>query len=577
MRYYMTFLLLLGLALTGCPIEQPNQKAAPAERRALTNAFAQLAVDSDLGDAWAELGGAPSAYSIAATPDAGRALIMLRGFSKPALWYANGKFTPTFLGHESVFPDPLLERVFEVEKRPEETTNQLLCYKLPKHEYVSAHNFPRGKVVGMANQPGEARSWFCVLGSNPASGARSIETGWFNEDSLFGTSLNADPAVAESDGIRMVPLATGPALVLAGGQLHLLNGNGQQEVLGIELEIEHINLLVADRADAAVFWVHYGPHPTVTASEELPLATVDGELVAYNLDGRELARLTTGSSTFSQLVGDWANRRALLAQPQTGIAAADFLTERFSWALRHGDESTVFILPGGQVWAFANEEVLSIAAQELLDLAPKLTAGELLTRDQAELIRPVCDSLGWDWPEVQLSPLSPGEGRLCFFNTGDLAASLAEFDWDLAKEHVSSLHLARRPTKDDLKYLPSPDDPPLPTGVARLLSMLGWQDSAVVEESAVRRTDELYLQIELAPEARPTGTFTFWITPESTYLHLDAQGSFKPEPPLEEPPALGEEHIHGEGGDPAEATETDESKAQEAADSTDNAAGPTGE
>ncbi|MBN2081593.1 hypothetical protein JW859_05215 [bacterium] len=549
MRYYLTALLLLGLALTGCPTDQPTEKAAPLERRELTTAFTRLATDAELGSSWAELGGAQSAYSVNATPAADRALVMLRGYSKPALWYTEGTFTPTFLGHESIFPDPALSRIFQIQERPEESTNQLLCYKLPKHEYVSTQNFPRGKVLGMANQPGESRSWFCVLGTNPASGQHSIEVGWFNEESLFGASLDADPAVA-ANGIHLAPLATGPALILAGGKVYLVKGNGQQELLDIALDSEHVNLLAADLADPAVFWVHYGPRPAAVSGDELPLTTIDGELVAFNLDGRELARLATGSAAFSQLVGDWTNRRALLAQPQTGVAAADFLTERFFWALRHGGDSSVFILPGGQVWAFANEEVLSITAQDLLDLAPQLTAGELLTRDQAELIRPVCDSLGWDWPEVQLSPLSPGDGRLCFFNTGDLAASLAEFDWDLVNERVSSLHLARRPTADDQKYLPASTDNLLPTGVTRLLAMLGWQDSAVVEASAVRRPDELYLQIELEPEARPTGTFTFWITPESTYLHLDSAGTFEPEP-VEETDVCAE-HMHGEGGDTAE-------------------------
>lgn len=554
---------LLGLLwfVAGCPVGQHyDRRRAPSTGARPQSLVETLARYDQLGDAWQQLSGPRSVHDVYATMDGERALIRLRGWGGPALWYDQGAFAPALLGNEPTFIDPAQGLMYKIEQRPEEKTDQLKGYLLPRRELTVTHDIPAGRLLSLAPQPAEQCAWFAIRRPAVEERAASIEIGWFDADQLFGVSLNLEQNLVPPEVARLAPLSSGGAVVEAGGAIYLVDRDGTQGRLNYTLPPDRDSLLAADGSDARVFWVHLAPlaepiltspaddgNPKQAIGERLP-----GELIAVDLEGSELARLPTGAGAFSSIAGDWAERRALLAQKDTGVAVADFEQRQLSWLLRQDAATPAYLLPGGQVWAFADDRIVAVSAAELLELAPKLTAGEMLNRDQAERLKPVTEALGWKWGETQVSPLTGGEGELTFLNTGDLSASLAEFVWDIENQRVKRLHLARTPSATDLELLtlagPEGSAPP----GKHLLTALGWPDAEWLADESFSAADELRALYELRPGERPPGTYALWITAAATFMQLDSEGTFEPEPafdPDAERAAHLEGHLHSEDGE----------------------------
>jgi len=535
----------------GCPVDQGAEQQSAGSGRAQARALVSiLATYDQLGSAWQELEGVRSIHDIYATPDAQRALIRLRGWGGPAIWYADGTFTQTLLGHEAVFVDPAQGLTYKIAKEPEGPTDRLMGYELPRRELTVTHDIPRGELLGLSAQPEEQCAWFAIRRAAAGQRATTIEVGWFNAQQLFGVTLKLADQTALPDYVRLVPLSAGGALVEAGGALYHFDRAGAQQRLSYALPTDREYLLAADGANARVFWVHLAP----VAADSSAAAGADGnpkqviadrqpgELIAVDLDGTELGRLATGVAAFSQVAGDWDKQRALLAQKLTGVALADFAQQDLSWLLRQDAATPAYLLPGGQVWAFTGDRIVDIGADELIELAPKLSATEMLSRNQAEELRPVADALGWNWSEIQVSPLAGAEGEMAFFDTGDLAASLAEFVWNIDDQRVVKLHLTRTPTAADRKLLAQSAADTGEAPARQLINALGWPKAEWLADSGFSAEDELKALYELKPGQRPEGTFTLWITTGASYMQLDSEGTFEPEPAPE--PVAHDESSH---------------------------------
>lgn len=545
------------LLAAGCPLRQYDTEHQPSLTAARAHALVTpLAAYDQLGDAWQQLNGAASVHDVYAAPDAKRALIRLRGWGGPALWYEDGTFTQTMLGHEPAFVDPAQGLMFKVEPQAEGQTDRLISYRLPRREQQSAQPIPRGEVLSLASQPGEHCAWFSIYRRADEGRDASLEVGWVDAETLFGFTLKMAETGAEPIAVQIVPLAAGGAVVDVDGALYHVMRDGQQRRLAYEPPAARGYSLSADQGNAAVLWVLGEPQTDGMGTGREAGESQPGELIAVHLDNGELARLPTGRAGFTKAAGDWDNRRALLVQAQTGVALADFTTGELTWLLRQSADTPAYLLPGGQVWAFGTDSVVQISADELIALAPKLAASELLTRDQAEVIKPLTKRLGWKWQDTQVSPLTGAEGSIAFFNTGNLDSSLAEFHWDLQNERASELHIARKPLATDRNKLErAAEQPQQPIGKP-LLAALGWPDALWLEADSYLSSDEVRVLYELAPDQDPPGTFTLWITAEATFMQLDAQGTFDPAPaPAEHDEAADiEGHMHGEGSEPPEQT-----------------------
>jgi len=537
----------------GCPVDQGGSHSATGTAALHPRALVStLATYDQLGSAWEQLEGARSIYDISATADAQRALIRLRGWGGPAIWFADNTFTQTQLGFDPVFVDPAQGLTYKITEEAEGPTNRLSGYKLPRRELTVTHEVPRGRLLALSAQPDEQCAWFAIRRDAEGPRAATIEIGWFNPQQLFGITLKLPDQAPLPDHVRLVPLAAGGALVEAAGVLYHVDRAGTQQRLEYALPAEREYLLAADSANARVFWLHLAPVTAslseATAPDGNPKQAIaerqPGELLAVDLDGGELGRLATGVAAFSQIAGDWDQQRALLAQKHTGVVLADFAQHQLSWLLRQDADTPAYLLPGGQVWAFTGDRIVDIGADELIELAPKLSAAEMLSRNQAEELRPVTDALGWNWSEIQVSPLAGTEGEMAFFDTGDLAASLAEFVWNIEDQRVVRLHLTRTPTAADRELLAQSTDT-VEAPARQLINVLGWPDAGWLADAGFSADDELKVLYELKPGQRPEGIFTLWITTGATYMQLDSDGTFEPEPPPE--PAVHDESSHMEG------------------------------
>nr|MDQ3023673.1 hypothetical protein [bacterium] len=282
-------------------------------------------------------------------------------------------------------------------------------------------------------------------------------------------------------------------------------------------------LLAADMTQQ-IAWVHVPPQSASSGTGREDRAQLPGTLVALDSAGKELTRIETGQTRFSQLTGDWSSARALLARDGVGVLLADCGAGKSSWALRNGGDVQLHLLAGGaQLWAILPDGIAGILASKLVRLGPQLTASKVLPREQLQPVRRAVEALGWDWKSTVISPLSANVGRFTLFESADPGSQLAELDWSPSRKHVCRLLAARDSGSSDAEFARlTPEQQRLRMG--ELLTALGWP-TAVVDEARTLSTEiESAFTYTLQPAAQPgysAGEFSLW-QGDSVLLTLDA-------------------------------------------------------
>jgi len=552
--------------IAGCPTDSDSARDTTTKIPVRAQYGGIVSCDP-MGDVWADAGCPASARSIWSNIEGSRALIMLRGGTS-ALWYDSGNLESVELGRKPAWVNAALGVAYAIGDSEEGKDDLVLKRSLPQGEWEqvfscedaywdglqirSITGHPASSMVSLlvsgmpeykpldidpATLEGDARQLLEEYRSLPPTSSKypEIKTGQLTGDDEFKTeSFN----VSGSDDTSDIHIA-----VLADGT-HLTGWGNEILELTYAIQENKDYQLVADVTDAQVFWVYIKPSQSGKGTGRDAPGSQPGGLFAINTDCELLGKMPVGTLEFNTLACDWANRRALLADPAYGVALADFEQYEFSWLMRNNGEVPLFLLPGGQTWALLDKGIVRLGVDELIALKPKLAASEVLNRDDIELIKPVAEALGWGWPDTQISPLLTYTDRMTFFDAGGMDASLAEFDWDAGDERVSRLLIAREPTGSDLNLL-AMDNRGLATYLNKtLLPLLGWPGVECDISQRAQDEDERQVTAALTPDEQSTGEFQLWITTGAMLMTLGDGGNIlTEEPPVEtlaedEEPAL---------------------------------------
>ncbi|GEM_PF-2464690 len=527
--------LALSLLLAaGCTIQPAGKRTQSAYvQRELSPAFSTVATAAQLGDDWQDTGWLRTVTEVYATLDGSRALLLRTGAH--SLWLDGGGARSLSLDRSIDCADPGRGTIYTIKGSAERENDSILTRELPEGSWrmlMASTNigWPGGRVSALARHALGDVLWANHWLPYQVNG-RHLDVGYVTEDGDFISSGSIDRGESEVRTIGPVPLAGGDALIISGDAIWFVSSgiDGAEEVCSLPAGREC--QLVADIAEPETAWLLVEPQRGGAGTAREGAGEEPGYLVAFNTHGAELARISTGDVRFTRIFGDWAKRRALLLHPSIGVALANAQTGELTWLLRQGGAAQLQLLPGGQVWAFVPDGIIGIEGDDLIRLAPKLAAEQVLTREQLALIKPAAEALRWQWDDVQLSPLVHEPGQLTLFNAGQVDADWAEFDWDLSRELVSRLLIARRPEPGDLK-LPGLSDAQLDEQVLALLSALGWPDAAREAERGTHGADELNAFYRLRPADGEACEFQLWITSGATMLKLSAaDDSPAPEPP----------------------------------------------
>lgn len=348
---------------------------------------------------------------------------------------------------------------------------------------------------------------------------------------LLATALGAlDPA-------RPPQLAALPggavALYLPEGRMLWLLGPDFAKDKALAQIGELGDAILAPDAAQPVAWLYARPQDAGAGSGRAQHTARDGEVVAIGAGGTQLARYRVGSVPFSQLAGDIAKQRCLLALSSAGVAQVftdparasepktpGALDAGMAWLLRHGGDAPLF-LSGGQIWAALESGLYGIAADELIRQAPQLAAGQTLPREQVKALRKAADVLGWDWKGVQVSPLAGFESRLVLYDTASRDAATAELAWDAARQRASHVLLTRPPASGDTALLKAPPAD-IEAACTGMLAALGWPGAVLDSSGVVQDEYSAAASYELDPASPDGGSFSLWVTDSVTLVTLEA-------------------------------------------------------
>lgn len=566
-RLFLALSLLLLAACTDRAGEKRNWRVHPQ----FHGQFETVAYDEHLGASWEAADGTRAVWS---EPAGQRALIVLRGSGVPALWLNRERSlqaVPLELGHMPEYVDAQAGIAYAIDAQ-----GLLVSRELPDGDWVvrfGADGPEQTAVIRVAAHPSAGTIWVALRAEPPAlatppdaptstellgddvstevlSGPRptmiandiaeergtippqlhrlppagAVDTEPPTRPLLQAVRINSAPGepidLPGHGPVQIAALADGSAVAAVAGTLYLLrDGQPAREIYAAERELT----IAADNLEPVV-WVYVRPRSASSGTGRATIEPLPGIVLALKSDGSELARMAVGDVALSQLVGDWTNRRAVLARSSVGALALDFAAGRAYWPLRQGGDIPLHLVGGQLLWAVTDEGIIGITTHELLELAPQLAANQVLNREQSQRLRPVVEALGWRWSSVQVSPLMGESRRLTLFNAADISSEVAELDWSAARGHVSRLLIVRRPTETD-RTLASPE------ATRELLATLGWSnavqqtpgDGAEPSDAADEFVAEQVWSLDgnVVPPASP-GEFRVWVSDDSTLLSLDA-------------------------------------------------------
>jgi hypothetical protein len=517
--------LALGLLLAaGCTIQPAGKRTQSAwVQRELSPAFSTVATADQLGDDWQDEGCRQPVTQLFATLDGRSALLLGRGGTQR--WFDKGHL-------QDLAAEPFIwevdfseRRAYTVDRATEDENDHLLVRSFPVDEWqhlpaTTGESWPGGRIIRVDRHPAGDGLWVCHWPPDGREGLTAV-VGRISAAGEYSALAEVTRDPASRRGIEPVALAGGDVLVIAGDWVWHVDAAGSKAEPLFELPTDRSCILSADPVDPEVCWLLVFPEQRGAGTARGVPGNAPGRLVALNTQRDCLTQISTGSVKFVRVYGDWQNRRALLLHPSIGVALANAQTGELSWLLRQSGAAQLQLLPGGQVWAFVPDGIIGIEGDDLIRLAPKLAAEQVLTREQLAQIKPVAEALRWRLDDVQLSPLVHEAGRLTFFNAGEVDADWAEFDWDLSRELVSRLLIARQPESAELKLL-GLSDAQLDEQVLAMLSALGWPEAAREAGRGKHNDEELNAFYRLSPEGEAIGEFQLWITSGATMLRLTA-------------------------------------------------------
>lgn len=534
--------LALSLLLAaGCTIQPAGKRTQSAwVQREVSPAFSTVATADQLGDDWQDTGWSQPVSDVYSTLAGDRALLLRGG---APIWFDSGQacLLASDASLRGVSTADLNSRqAYDIVGRLD---SFLHAKDLPDGEWHEIRAgmedvyYDKNLILGISSHAARKGIWLAHV---PQHGRGVAAVGRVSAAGVYEpvTELPKDW------GFDLVALAGEDALAVTGGVVLYVDAASSEVEPVYTLPPHRTYVLAADSIDPSVGWLMVKAQRSRAGTAREITRGEPGYIVAFNTHGAELARISTGDVRFTRIYGDWANRRALLLHPSIGVALANAQTGELTWLLRQSGAAQLQLLPGGQVWAFVPDGIIGIEGDDLIRLAPKLAAGEVLTREQLAQVKPAAEALRWQWDDVQLSPLVHEAGQLTFFNAGEVDADWAEFDWDLSAHLVSRLLIARRPAAADLK-LQGLSDAQLDEQVLAMLTALGWPEAAREAERGAHGDDELNAFYRLSPEGAAdgdAGEFQLWITSGATMLKLTA---------AEDGPAAQEIPPDGTGGEPA--------------------------
>lgn len=567
--------MMLVLVVAGCqPRPHGGAQSGYIEQKFIQQ-FHQVVSAAQLGPEW-QAGGAADLLQVYASHDGRRALLTLSGPDYPALWVDGRAGAPAVayaLDYPVLFADPDQGQVYSATAAVESTApllrqrelaqagadwKKLLAAEYPAWDadaILAASRHPQSPMLWVVGSVGAAPAVEPPVESAPAENAQNRteaagaphETPQLADEpqvyaAITACRLTADftpqaPSTTlpaeDLDTLELAPLADGRALLHVGSKVFLADPESSAPLAEIFNAPGGRDFkLAADMDAGGVGWLYFPPQSSSDGTSRVAAPAQPGLIVAIDDQGQELGRVSAGAVPFDQFAGSWREQRCFLAANTAGVAQADFSKHSLGWLLRQGGDIPLKLVPQArELWAVLPDSIVGIALNDLAKLAPKLLAAQVLTAEQAALLKPAAQALNWDWPAVQLSPLLARTGRLTLFNALDQDASWAEFDWALSANHASRLLIARAPTAQELRLREQAPEQ-IDTYCHALLTALGWPEAQ--RDMARGSQDALELQYfyQLLPSAQPplsTGEFRLWITDQAAVLTLTAATTGFPE------------------------------------------------
>lgn len=563
--------------IAGCPTNSDSVRDS-ATKAPVRAQYGEIVFCDRMGAVWTDAGCPGSARSVWGDVEGNRALIVLRG-GKQALWYDSGNLESVEMGRKPAWVNTALGVAYAIGDSKEGDDDVVLKRDLPQGEWEQVYSltdegYTNGNIQRIVGQSVTGQMWLVgkaqiTLNYPPNAPPVTAQMYYYSVDGTSNSFSLVSTFKPHELGIWFAVINA----VTNTGRLLTVDENSHLFALGPEGGIFPIEStpddcevqIIADVSDPQVVWVYLHPRLGGKGTGREGRRVDEGYLSAYRMgeepvwsmridtansrilasdsadrvgakeqESSMLASMKVGTVNFRAIAGDWTNRRALLADPSSGVALVDFEQNEFNWLMRNNGEVPLFLLPGGQTWALLDEGIVRLSVDELIALKPKLAASEVLNRDDIEQVKPVAEALGWGWPDTQISPLLTYTGRMTFFDAGGMDASLAEFDWDAENRRVSRLLVAREPTTDDQLLFVMNSENLTAYLSETLLPVLGWPDVECAMDQRTQDEDELQITITLAPGERPIGKFQLWITTSATLLILDDSGSNRAEqPPVE--------------------------------------------
>jgi hypothetical protein len=544
-------LLCAALLLAGCPKRGGGDLTVGTHvQPKFRQSFKTVLTPEQCGPNWDAIAGGHAIRSIESSADGHQTLILLRGADTPALWVDRvqmGEVRELRLGQSAPVPDVERAMAYAVNEGASET--DLAAYvqrALPEGDWtpVAATAAPQpGETVQGASHPGAEGAWLlerrgiATASSQPQAGqgimdripptfvaepltttaelwAVHVSSGSVQE-TLVQTQVDVEtPLQLAALGDSAVAVSIGPTvyrLASAGGTPAAIYTApaGREFTLGAD-------------ATGPEVWIYLHSVGANAGSERAADTEQPGELIVIDTGGTELGRTALGQASFSEFAGQWEQQRCILCRSAAGVAVADLANDTLSWPLRSGGDTPLYLVGGGrEVWAVMPDEIAGIGTDELLSLSPSLAASQVLPREDLQLVSEVVDALGWNLPDVQVSPLIGRTGRLTLFNTADADSEWAELDWSASRKHVSRLMLARGVSEADA---PLRDEATGEAQLKQLLALMGWPEAALLSP-AVNIEGDMQAIYALSPAPVPGGSqgeFRLWINDEATVMTLEA-------------------------------------------------------
>jgi hypothetical protein len=216
--------------------------------------------------------------------------------------------------------------------------------------------------------------------------------------------------------------------------------------------------------------------------------------------------------------------------------------------LRDSGETGLYLQPGRFMLVTLNRDGIKlIGCMDLSSLGKRLAVGAQLSASHTQRLKPVIETIGWDWANTQLSPLGSRPGQFELFDTAELNSATAELAWDIKQQRAAHLLIVRLPRPLD-EQLRTADAAQRAETLKQQLELLGWPDAvpaqpvqpaapepatdalppggnapaepAAAPEPAASAAEEESVSIWQLDPSGTAGEFRLWLTPDAAIWEL---------------------------------------------------------